>query len=61
MGRKGSDGEYGHVGTHSPSLILGTVVEQGKLPAMYNCVKCVCICVTVILMFQFVCNFVTII
>ena len=28
-------------------LILTTSVKQGKVPARYNCVKCVCICVTV--------------
>ena len=40
----------GHVGTHSLPLILITSVIDGKLPAMYNCVKCVCICVIVSLM-----------
>ena len=34
---EGSDGEYGHVGTHSLPLILTTSVKYGKLPAMYNC------------------------
>ena len=38
------------VGTHSLPLILTTSVKQGKLPAMYNCEKYVCICVIVILM-----------
>ena len=56
---KGSDGKYGRVGLHSPPLILTTSVKYGKLPAMYNCVKCVRICVTVLLTFQWVCNFVT--
>ena len=32
------------------SLILTTLVKYGKLPAMYNCVKCVCISVLVSLM-----------
>ena len=57
---KGSDGEYGCVGSHSLPLILTTLVKQGKVPARYNCVKCVCICVTVFLMLRMVCNFVTI-
>ena len=37
----------GCVGPHSLPLILTTSVKYGKLPAMYNCVKCVCICVIV--------------
>ena len=41
---KGSDGEYGHVGTQSLPLILVTLVKYGKLPAMYNCVECVHLC-----------------
>ena len=44
---KGSDGEYGHVGTQSLPLILVTAVKHGKLPAMHNSVKCVCIYVIV--------------
>ena len=43
----------GHVGPHSLPLILTTSVKYGKLPAMYNCVKCVCICVIVSLMVWF--------
>ena len=42
---KGSDGEYGRVGTQSLPLTLVTSVKQGKLPAMYNCVKCVPLCI----------------
>ena len=57
MGKR-SDGEYGHVGTHSLPLILTTSVKYGNLPAMYNCVKCVYICVTVFLMLRMVCKFV---
>ena len=57
---KGSDGEYGCVGTHSLPLILTTSVKYGKLPAMYNCVKHVCICVTEFLILRMVCNFATI-
>ena len=53
--KRGSDGEDGCVGTHSIPLIL--ITSHGKLPAMYNCV---CICVTVFLMLQMVCNFVII-
>ena len=33
------------VGTHSLPLILTTLVKLEKLPTMYNCVKCVYICV----------------
>ena len=44
---KGSDGEYGRVGTQSLPLILTTSVKHGKLPAMYNCVKCMCVCIAV--------------
>ena len=40
----GSDGEHGHVGTHSLPLILVTLVICGKLPVMYTCVKCVHLC-----------------
>ena len=47
---KGSDGEDGRVGIHSLPLVLTTPVKYGKLPAVYNCVKCVCICVIVRLM-----------
>ena len=43
----------GHVGPHSLPLILTTSVKYGKSPAMYNCVKCVCICVIVSLMIWF--------
>ena len=51
MGKKnGSDGGDGRVGPHSLPLILTTSVKYGKLPAMYNCVKHVCICVIVSLM-----------
>ena len=45
-----SDGEYGCVGPHSLPLILTASVKYGKLPAMYNCAKCVCISVIVSLM-----------
>ena len=43
----------GRVGPHSLPLILTTSVKYGKSPAMYNCVKCVCICVIVSLMIWF--------
>ena len=43
----------GRVGPHSLPLILTTSVGYGKLPAMYNCVLCVCICVIVSLMVWF--------
>ena len=46
----------GHVGTHSLPLIQGVSVKLRKVPAMYNCVKCVCIHVIIILMFKFMCN-----
>ena len=36
-----------------PTLFLTILVKQGKLPAMYNCVKCVYIYVVASLMFQF--------
>ena len=45
---KGSDGEMGML---VPTLFLTTLVKYGKLPAMYNCVKYVCICVIVGLTF----------
>ena len=36
----------GNFGTHSPLLILRTLVKQRKLPVMYKYVNCVFICVT---------------
>ena len=57
---RGSDGKDGHASTYSPLLAFRKSIGQRILPAMYNCVKCVCIRVTIILMFQFMCNFVTI-
>ena len=48
--KRDSDGEDEHADTHSLPLILITVVKHEKLPAMYNCVKYVCICIIVDLM-----------
>ena len=53
---KGSDGEYGHVGTHSLPLVLITSVKYGNLPAEYNYVKCVCICEFDVLICVQLCN-----
>ena len=53
---KGSDGEYGRVGTHALPMILITSVKHEKLPAMYNCVKCVCICEFDVLICVQLCN-----
>ena len=42
--KRGSDSKDGHVGTHSPPLVLRKSIGQSKLPAKYHCVKCVCVC-----------------
>ena len=47
--KRGSDGEDGHVGTHS-STDPDNIGQIWKIISMYNCVICMCICIIVSLM-----------